>query len=304
MGRRSWKVRLFVHVKQLEGLPVEGEVLLKLTVLPLGKVIKTARAEPPRVNEHLHLTVTEPARKVLRLSVYPARSQGKYGAIGHALLGLEEVLARKSEDFSMKLYRNAEPDINPGSIQLSLEYDMKHQRLTLRVKKASNLMIRHLLKSHKHTEFVSVVVLANVLELNDLACKLQAENMDILKAMHLVEATLAGLQEKHNKNKFNTYVKAALFKEDQKLRSKKSSVVGNERDPCYDQEFLFKIPQKHLADSSVVVSIMLKELLRKDIAIGRVILGPYMYAEGHTLTPWGQVMEKSQCVEHWFRLYL
>nr|CAD7574081.1 unnamed protein product [Timema californicum] len=238
--------RLFVHVRQLEGLPIEGEVLLKLTVLPLGKVIKTARTEPPRVNEHLHLTVTEPARKVLRLSVYPARSQGKYGAIGHALLGLEEVLARKSEDFSMKLYRHAEPDINPGSIQLSLEYDTEHQRLTLRVKKASNLMIY----------------------------------------------------------KFNTYVKAALFKEDQKLRSKKSSVVGNERDPCYDQEFLFKIPQKHLADSSVVVSIMLKELLRKDIAIGRVILGPYMYAEGHTLTPWGQVMEKRKCVEHWFRLYL
>nr|CAD7447395.1 unnamed protein product [Timema bartmani] len=252
----SFFYRLFVHVRQLEGLPVEGEVLLKLTVLPLGKVIKTARAEPPRVNEHLHLTVTEPVKKVLKLSVYPARSQGKYGAIGHALLGLEEVLARKSEDFNMKLYRHAEPEINPGSIQISLEYDAEHQRLTLRVKKASNLMICQLVKSHKHTD------------------------------------------------KFNTYVKAALFKEDQKLRSKKSSVVGNERDPCYDQEFLFKIPQKHLADSSVVVSIMLKELLRKDIAIGRVILGPYMYAEGHTLTPWGQVMVESQHVEHWFKLYL
>ena len=90
----------------------------------------------------------------------------------------------------------------------------------------------------------------------------------------------------------------------QKSKSKKTRVVANNRNPTYNQTFSFKLSANFLHDSVIVVSVMMKGVLRKDVAIGRLILGPFHYAEGRVKTPWGRALVDQEQVAHWFRLYL
>lgn len=105
-------------------------------------------------------------------------------------------------------------------------------------------------------------------------------------------------------DKFSTYAKVTLFSADQKVKSKKSAVVTNDRNPIYDHGFTFHLAGKSRDEIFVVVSVMLKGLLKKDTAIGRLIIGPSCYAEGHILTPWGRAVLYEESVSHWFRMYL
>ena len=90
----------------------------------------------------------------------------------------------------------------------------------------------------------------------------------------------------------------------QKSKSKKTSVVANSRNPTYNQTFSFKLSTNFLHDSMIVVSVMMKGFLKKDVAIGRVILGPFYYEEGHAKTPWGRALVGLEEVDHWYRMYL
>lgn len=66
-----------------------------------------------------------------------------------------------------------------------------------------------------------------------------------------------------------------------------------------------KIDEDMLSTSFVVISVKVKGFLKKDILVGRVILGPFLYAEyGKNLTPWGRALVNKETVSHVFRMYL
>ena len=105
-------------------------------------------------------------------------------------------------------------------------------------------------------------------------------------------------------DKYHTYVKVVYFCAGQKSKSKKTSVVANTRNPTYNQSFSFKLSTNFLHDSVIVVSVLMRGILRKDIVIGRLILGPFYYEEGHAKTPWGRALVDEEDVNYWFRMYL
>jgi hypothetical protein len=88
------------------------------------------------------------------------------------------------------------------------------------------------------------------------------------------------------------------------MKSKKSAVVFNNRNPTYSEIFTFKLSSNFLHDSFIVVSVMLKGLLKKDTPIGRLVLGPFQYTEEGEATPWGRALLSQEEVTHWFRMYL
>ena len=88
------------------------------------------------------------------------------------------------------------------------------------------------------------------------------------------------------------------------MKSRKSAVVPNNRNPTYNETFTFKLSPNFLHDSFIVVSIMMKGLLRKDQPIGRLVLGPFQYTEDRERTPWGRALQSEEEVTHWFRMYL
>jgi hypothetical protein len=88
------------------------------------------------------------------------------------------------------------------------------------------------------------------------------------------------------------------------MKSRRSAVVFNNRNPTYNEIFTFKLSSNFLHDSFVVVSVMLKGLLKKDMPIGRLVLGPFQYTEEQGKTPWGRALLCQEEVTHWFRMYL
>jgi Ca2+-dependent lipid-binding protein len=109
--------RLLVHVDKVEHLPPKGEhytysVVVKLIILPLNKPVHVSRIYKhdlnPVIEEDFEFTVKHPLGKVLRLSLYDADYQGKYDAIGHALLCLEDVMAEKFRRYSLRLYKQSQ----------------------------------------------------------------------------------------------------------------------------------------------------------------------------------------------------
>jgi hypothetical protein len=105
-------------------------------------------------------------------------------------------------------------------------------------------------------------------------------------------------------DKYNTYVKVVYVSCGQKMKSRKSALVSNNRNPTYNETFTFKLSLNFLHDCLIVVSVMMKGLLRKDVPIGRLVLGPFQYTEGQEKTPWGRALLLQEEVTHWFRMHL
>lgn len=258
--------KLLVHINKVENLPPKGEhytysVVVKLIILPSDKPVRVSRIYKndldPEIEEDFEFSVKHPHGKVLRLSLYDADHQGKYDAIGHALFYLEDVLSGHSRNYAMRLYKQSQPDVDPGNVRVSLSYKREMMIMQVLVIEACNLLLStNTAKSNRLTD------------------------------------------------KYNTYVKVVYFSCGQKVKSRRSAVVPNSRNPTYNEAFTFKLSPNFLHDSFIVVSIMMKGLLRKDLPIGRLVLGPFQYTEDRERTPWGRALLSEEEVTHWFRMYL
>ncbi|KDR24053.1 uncharacterized protein LOC110830220 [Zootermopsis nevadensis] len=258
--------KLLVCVNKVEHLPPKGEdytysVVVKLSVLPLNKPVRMSRIHKnnlnPEIEEDFEFTVKQPVGKVLRLSVHDADHQGKYDAIGHSLFYLEDVMAGRPRRYAMRLYKQSQPDVDPGNIRVSLSYKRETMILTVLVMEACNLL-------------------------------------------------LSTGADKTNRltDKYNTYVKVVYVSCGQKMKSRRSAVVSNNRNPNYRETFTFKLSLNFLHDCFIIVSVMMKGLLKKDVPIGRLVLGPFQYTEGQEKTPWGRAILLQEEVTHWFRMHL
>lgn len=89
----------------------------------------------------------------------------------------------------------------------------------------------------------------------------------------------------------------------EKVKSKKSLVVFDSKDPNYNSTFTFRVRSDQIDHLSVAIIVRLKGLVN-DITIGRLNFGPFFYLEHQKLTPWGRVFLKEEIVSHWYRMYL
>lgn len=252
--------KLLIRIEKIEGLAPKGpdrskyDCIVKLTILPHEKHIKYSKTIPAHSTLDLHesfiFSVKEPTKKVLRISVYDVEFQGKYDAVGHALLYIEDVLNNERKSHSMKLYRQSVPDIQAGSIKITLNYS-------------------------KNTEFLNIFIE-------------EAYNLP----------TYTG-------GKCKSYVKLTHHLLGKKIKEIYSPYVITAREVRYNFTVDLKIDSSSLQNSFVIISIKIKGFLKKDVLAGRVILGPFLYAEyGKSLTPWGRALINNEIVTHIFRMYL
>ncbi|XP_049799474.1 synaptotagmin-15-like [Schistocerca nitens] len=256
--------KLLVHVSKIEDLEVKNEnntyeINLRLTILPAEKHNKNSKSykvtQVVEIEEDFQFTLKDISEKILRISVYNIKNIGKYSAIGHTLLNLEDVPFGKAQRYSLKLYKQSQQQRNLGNVMVSMSYQSSDQQLIVHVKKAKSLSGSHIVKNNKATV------------------------------------------------KWNTFVKISCFCGDEKIKTKKSPVIQDEQNPVYDYSCALKLPSEHSDECYVVISVMMKGLFKKDIPIGRLILGPSFYS-GHAATIWGRVMLYHESITHWFPLYL
>ncbi|XP_050525050.1 uncharacterized protein LOC126896374 [Daktulosphaira vitifoliae] len=190
-GNISFKVaydqqikKLFIRVDNLDGLAPKGKdkrpykTVLKLTLLPQEKTTKTSKtigaAMSPVVNEDFYLSTKSINNKVLRISVYDHENQGKYDAIGHALLFLDDLTLSNDGAQTLKLYKNSWPkEMNNSNLRITLSYKKEREILRIVVHEAANLIlpheksrtfvkITHFNKGKKHKEYQSPSVLNTI----------------------------------------------------------------------------------------------------------------------------------------------
>lgn len=90
-----------------------------------------------------------------------------------------------------------------------------------------------------------------------------------------------------------------------KIKEVYSPYVAAAREVRYDFSVDLKIDLNSLQNNYAVISVKIKGFLKKDILVGRLILGPFFYAEyGKHLTPWGRALLNKETVSHIFRMYL
>lgn len=91
-----------------------------------------------------------------------------------------------------------------------------------------------------------------------------------------------------------------------KVKETYSRYVSATKEVRYNFEIDLKIESNSMLHTFVVVSVKIRGFLKKDVLIGRVIFGPFLYAEyGKSLTPWGRsLLHNNEPVSHVFRMYL
>lgn len=88
-----------------------------------------------------------------------------------------------------------------------------------------------------------------------------------------------------------------------KVKEIHSSSISITKQIRYRFTVNLNIDPSALQNSFIVISVKMRTIF-KDTLVGRVILGPYLYAEyGKILTPWGRALINRETVSHIFRLY-
>ncbi|XP_070544267.1 synaptotagmin-15-like [Ptychodera flava] len=125
----------------------------------------------------------------------------------------------------------------------------------------------------------------------------------ILRAKHLKKARELK-EDKQSPESLDTYVKVTLVYGNEKVKTRKTQVIGRTDNPVYNESLAYVVPPGYLDDSSLVITVMQRGFIKRDAPIGRIILGPYWYCQGRTLSHWGQMLSRRQATKQWHYLYL
>ncbi|XP_038059537.1 synaptotagmin-15-like [Patiria miniata] len=100
------------------------------------------------------------------------------------------------------------------------------------------------------------------------------------------------------------YVKVALMSASKVVKSKKTEIVKKTSNPTFNESFQFKVPSSNTDMFSISVTAMQHApAMKGDKQIGRVVVGPFMYARGKELEHWNEmVSHPKDTIAHWHSL--
>ncbi|XP_070543974.1 synaptotagmin-15-like isoform X2 [Ptychodera flava] len=113
-----------------------------------------------------------------------------------------------------------------------------------------------------------------------------------------------GLPKPEGYTTIDTYVKISLLHVNKVMKTKKSSVIKRCTDPVFNEFFYLKVPSDQLDTTSLSIAIMRHAPgVKGDRQIGRVVVGPFMYARGKELEHWNEmVSNQKELVTYWHPL--
>ncbi|NWR71164.1 SYT15 protein, partial [Centropus unirufus] len=99
------------------------------------------------------------------------------------------------------------------------------------------------------------------------------------------------------------YVKVSLMNHNKFIKSKKTAAVLGSPNPVYNETFSFKADQTELDTASLSLSVLQSTKGEKTHLLGRVVVGPFMYARGKELEHWNEMISKpKELVKRWHAL--
>eukprot|EP00057_Strongylocentrotus_purpuratus_P002216 XP_003724065.1 PREDICTED: synaptotagmin-15 isoform X3 [Strongylocentrotus purpuratus] len=102
----------------------------------------------------------------------------------------------------------------------------------------------------------------------------------------------------------DSYVKVSLMNIGKVVKAKKTEIIKKNPSPTFNESFHFKLPPDGLDMYSISVAVMQHAPgVKGDKQIGRVVVGPFMYARGKELEHWNDmVSHPKEPISQWHSL--
>ncbi|XP_033643986.1 synaptotagmin-6-like [Asterias rubens] len=108
-----------------------------------------------------------------------------------------------------------------------------------------------------------------------------------------------------SQDNLETYVKVCLMCTSEKVKSRRTPSSRGTIDPVFTESLSYVLPMSFMEDSFLLIQVMQKgHNFKKDSVIGQLILGPYTYTQGRSLSHWGKMLSTREASKQWHALYL
>ncbi|XP_006814049.1 synaptotagmin-15-like [Saccoglossus kowalevskii] len=113
-----------------------------------------------------------------------------------------------------------------------------------------------------------------------------------------------GLPKLDNNPFVDSYVKICLLHVSKVIKTKKTSIIKRSCDPAFNESFILKVSSEQMDTTSLSIAVMKHAPgVKGDKQIGRVVVGPFMYARGKELEHWNDMLSaQKEQVTHWHSL--
>nr|XP_019571674.1 PREDICTED: synaptotagmin-15 isoform X1 [Rhinolophus sinicus] len=126
---------------------------------------------------------------------------------------------------------------------------------------------------------------------------------DCLSRLTVVVLRAKGLQLQEDRTFVSVFVKVSLMNHNKFVKCKRTSAVLGSVNPVYNETFSFKAEPTELDTASLCLTVMQTTKGDKSHQVGRVVVGPYMYARGKELEHWTDMLSKpKELVKCWHAL--
>ncbi|XP_043912440.1 synaptotagmin-15-like isoform X2 [Protopterus annectens] len=129
---------------------------------------------------------------------------------------------------------------------------------------------------------------------------------DYLGRLTLVVLRARGLhllEEEEEEKVSNLYVKVSLMKRNKLIKCKKTAIIQRTPHPVFNETLSFRLDSEELSTASVSLSVHQRMEKEKSHPLGRVVVGPFMYARGRELEHWNDMINRpKELVKQWHAL--
>ncbi|XP_047559320.1 synaptotagmin-15-like isoform X1 [Lutra lutra] len=126
---------------------------------------------------------------------------------------------------------------------------------------------------------------------------------DCLCRLTVVVLRAKGLQLQEETSFVSVFVKVSLMNHNKFVKCKKTSAVLGSANPVYSETFSFKANPVELDTASLSLTVLQSTRGENSHQLGRVVVGPYMYARGRQLEHWNAMLSKpKELVKRWHAL--
>ncbi|KAM5241375.1 synaptotagmin-15 isoform 1-T1 [Hipposideros larvatus] len=126
---------------------------------------------------------------------------------------------------------------------------------------------------------------------------------DCLSRLTVVVLRAKGLRLQEDRSFVSVFVKVSLMNHNKFVKCKRTSAVLGSANPVYSETFSFKAEPTELDTASLCLTVLQSTEGDKSHQLGRVVVGPYMYARGKELEHWNAMLGKpKELVKRWHAL--
>uniref|UniRef100_A0A8D1NEB1 C2 domain-containing protein n=1 Tax=Sus scrofa TaxID=9823 RepID=A0A8D1NEB1_PIG len=126
---------------------------------------------------------------------------------------------------------------------------------------------------------------------------------DCLNRLTVVVLRAKGLRLQEDMSFVSVFVKVSLMNHNKFVKSKKTSAVLGSASPVYSETFSFRVDPAALDTASLSLTVLQSTGEDRSHELGRVVVGPYMYARGKELEHWNEMLSKpKELVRRWHAL--